>query len=1093
MAYTPLFPPPDIEVTKQVELRQFFMGDREDITNNSEVQNWKFNNSAWIRLASTVNLELPKTDASGSIIPNGTTRILDAIGIDSNNYNNYCGSKLAEACVLYNGVSKINTFNDAEGTPSVETLLRSLTPEANYFQDIPYTNNPDYSPINDFTYGFGGNIQGIRPQPGIKSVNVGYINRGTNAKITVEIIAFNREQLAIIDALYCHPGYNMLLEWGHTSYIDNTSQLITIQPNSNTTLPLTKLFSGNRFTIREMYNLIQGTARGRSGNYEGFFGPVSNFSYKFNADGTYSITITLISMGAVAESFKMNIPSAQYKGNAGLNDVTSELEEQRNNLINQFIIDWCANEEAKSKKEAIKAIKVTPDELQFYQRHRGPNDAEGITKLYYYDSFDPANYEWDGHKVVLKEGATNRQIMAGQEFTSATFDFTNMDANGNPTPDAAQLEKDLDLLNEAPEDDITDAAAIRFSNLLAFWMSVEQESLNAAYKATPEDIIIQKPLNYYTCRINWKEDSGKSGFKVQGDQVVPADPQPGSDSYVRLGSLVSFINDNLVIRGDDGAKLIKIYSSTSNNKCSRTNLTISSDPTICIVDNSTYNILPKLKEYYNGFEINSTTGRLLNVWVNVDFVAVTSAAYADNKGNVSLIAFLNHLLKGISDALGGINEFEVSYDNLDNEVHIRELIYANTRSIPQDPIVPEFNIFGLEPNNRGFNEGSFVESVDFTTQISSDLAALSVVSAKSGGADPLAAESTPFAQYNEGLTDRSFPNKKTSLSAATPAAAIPTVHMAKEIEEVKKIMVELYTNLKFDHSKTPTLRAALTAALQYTVNYEKNNKGRPSSFLLPFNLSLSMMGMGGFRLFDRFSTTNKILPPTFDKLDFIIKSISHSITANKWTTKIESMAGQSIGNFSTDNLIDYGALPQPPSPPGKNGNLDSSELTTLRSLGLNFSGAGNRLSHAAAADFAVMYKDMPQNVKDDLALTDGYRSYEVQYEKFDWDLYIATGGSKDDTRAKPGATRAKVGTNGGVKIAFPGTSNHGWGNAIDIGGSYVREWMRLNGFKYNWSWYEGALDSVKEVWHFTWTTDSDKHQVYNPEWFQKKGGNGVTL
>ena len=87
----------------------------------------------------------------------------------------------------------------------------------------------------------------------------------------------------------------------------------------------------------------------------------------------------------------------------------------------------------------------------------------------------------------------------------------------------------------------------------------------------------------------------------------------------------------------------------------------------------------------------------------------------------------------------------------------------------------------------------------------------------------------------------------------------------------------------------------------------------------------------------------------------------------------------------------------------------------------------------------------------DWDVTDSYRPYAVQDAWFDWDLYKKTGKKK------------KRGSNGKTAIAYPGTSNHGLGKAIDLWGK-SQEWVRKNGEQYGWSWDEGR--SVGEPWHF---------------------------
>lgn len=48
--------------------------------------------------------------------------------------------------------------------------------------------------------------------------------------------------------------------------------------------------------------------------------------------------------------------------------------------------------------------------------------------------------------------------------------------------------------------------------------------------------------------------------------------------------------------------------------------------------------------------------------------------------------------------------------------------------------------------------------------------------------------------------------------------------------------------------------------------------------------------------------------------------------------------------------------------------------------------------------------------------------------------------------------------------AFPGTSNHGWGLAVDVRTRPAAAWILAHGHRYGWSWDEGRR--VGEWWHF---------------------------
>ena len=58
----------------------------------------------------------------------------------------------------------------------------------------------------------------------------------------------------------------------------------------------------------------------------------------------------------------------------------------------------------------------------------------------------------------------------------------------------------------------------------------------------------------------------------------------------------------------------------------------------------------------------------------------------------------------------------------------------------------------------------------------------------------------------------------------------------------------------------------------------------------------------------------------------------------------------------------------------------------------------------------------------------------------------------------------------GNVAAVPGTSNHGWGKAVDIATTTMAALVRQHGPRFGWSWAEGRR--VGEWWHFTYVGGS---------------------
>jgi hypothetical protein len=137
----------------------------------------------------------------------------------------------------------------------------------------------------------------------------------------------------------------------------------------------------------------------------------------------------------------------------------------------------------------------------------------------------------------------------------------------------------------------------------------------------------------------------------------------------------------------------------------------------------------------------------------------------------------------------------------------------------------------------------------------------------------------------------------------------------------------------------------------------------------------------------------------------------------------------------------YGAMPVPEElTTFGNGRLPADQLVPI-------SQPGHRLYRPAAAAWDSLVAEAAASGLE-LRITDSYRSYEEQVDL---------------------AHRKGLYRNGGL-AAVPGTSNHGWGLAVDadVTDPAVREWLEVNGPRY------GFVNAVpREPWHWEYRP----HQV----------------
>jgi LAS superfamily LD-carboxypeptidase LdcB len=132
-----------------------------------------------------------------------------------------------------------------------------------------------------------------------------------------------------------------------------------------------------------------------------------------------------------------------------------------------------------------------------------------------------------------------------------------------------------------------------------------------------------------------------------------------------------------------------------------------------------------------------------------------------------------------------------------------------------------------------------------------------------------------------------------------------------------------------------------------------------------------------------------------------------------------------------------------------NGNLPPSDLAPIKN---------GQLRKDAAAAWNAMNAECRANGVElrPTGSKSSYRTYAQQVEL--WNLYQSGGGNL---------------------AARPGTSNHGWGIAVDLASQQMRSMLDRVGDKYGWS--KRTSDAPSEWWHIRWREGSWRGADPGPE------------
>jgi hypothetical protein len=280
----------------------------------------------------------------------------------------------------------------------------------------------------------------------------------------------------------------------------------------------------------------------------------------------------------------------------------------------------------------------------------------------------------------------------------------------------------------------------------------------------------------------------------------------------------------------------------------------------------------------------------------------------DEDGSIVLVDFLKLVNKDIMSSMGNINDFgfKTSQDGI--KLKLIELIPQRFRDEPVD--FTKFNVYGVKPGI----EGSFVRSINLDAEIPNDFATMISIGAQSNS-NQVGGNALSFSNYNAGLIDRVIPSKISSPDLEDVKTDEGEISKPDQVDRIVRAMAptfnSFYRDFTFNEEDILSYSTNMTQALKLALGLYTDGMGRsepqlPAPFFLPFNLSLTLDGISGPKLYQKFLMTDEILPPSYEKdgVALTLTSINHSIDTGGWETKFETL--------SVPRLRPLGTITPPP-------------------------------------------------------------------------------------------------------------------------------------------------------------------------------------
>lgn len=1106
-------------VDQQISRRQELLGTL-DKTNEQIV--WENGNTAWVRLASSINIENSKTPVA-SFSPETTPETLQSIGAPTKPLSfapeqsptqnvvigdegtrrvkllelggdpaQYFGNTLAKYLVLFNGTSYQNTSANLDNGGNVLGGPSPLLKEGiGWGENGIYDNN---------AYGFMGTEFGFTAMPGLLDATITSRNMGSLREATVNIRANSEEQFKLIDNLYCRIGYSMFLEWGNSVYFNNKGEYTRMGADDGVVTLIYEFLEPSLTNVdrcpTDFIKKIEEKRRVSNGNYDAIFARVANFSWEFTPEGYYLVTLKLISWGDIIESLGVD---ASY-GDVEFDPTNEGTFTQPNNAsaLNTFI--------------SVAAEPVTIESAVFVESLK-----DGVSSRY------------ESNKTT---GVTKRKLQAGISDSG--------------------LKVTAGLFTSDPVDTRTQASSD------------------------------------YNVDLNYDRS-----FTNSVGKVISANATFNENTYfyIRFGDLLDFIKERLLIYETVcGKPIIDIDTAPDKNYCYYSGVNMSADPSKVMVGVDLPFDLGTLTGLKNSVtdesgqpawqgSVNQETvfltpeevriepfatkipnteivvGNIMNIYFEASFLQKTLEERRDKKTKkVSLFSFLNSIVEEANSCLGGVNKLAIRVkDDQILQIYDQVPIY-NTQAPDPTTII---NLYGVQLNN-----GSFVKQFSLKTELTNEFATTVSIGAQSNG-NVVGEDATMLSKWNFGLVDRFYPGKVDSQrkpdknkKEVTPEEIInklvqklkfmwlgyadgklATLKRTKYLNNLseQEVTANAYYFQYFDTKRYSEFVKAQQDWLQELIKLRSEEQGTLSNQIgmLPINISTTMQGISGIRIYDQYPVDVRFIPNYYPQyLKFIIKGVNHSLRDNIWETNIETIAVPKLvkdlklkeGPITFTQEEALGGEIEQITPEGNTGAGSYTGSPLARRLQALGRANGNlQFKDVARVGRAQGRVDSPRNgIGSTVNLGEVYSIKLATSDNLSLNNWTSGGAvglnfSQLYWLAKPAQVAlqklAKQATDEGIvftinstyrsyayqqntklqypkNAASPGSSPHGWGGAIDIlelnravGNSPNAEvnkvqrqtnplyrWLALNAPKYGWVNPKRLADgkSQEEIWHWEW-------------------------
>jgi hypothetical protein len=387
----------------------------------------------------------------------------------------------------------------------------------------------------------------------------------------------------------------------------------------------------------------------------------------------------------------------------------------------------------------------------------------------------------------------------------------------------------------------------------------------------------------------YSELKGIYSYRVLADKTKKS----SFETHITLGLFNAIVN-GLIIIENETTTYTKVHSQLDSNQFKTVSGHYSINPRICLLPKDGVTVggvdFKLEKNPYTPTEIDYGNG-INSILISTSMIRAAIRNSLDTEENtVSVVALYRYIFNAIQNNTGNINSFSLHLDEKTNTWHIVDRLFINT----QEPPV-ELSILGLD---------SFAKGIMLQSMLSPKISSMLAISAQASQNPNSTLDSTAFSTLNRGLEDRLVPvreypkkiNSKTEVDADK---------LVEDTAYLKDYITSIYFNNVGQARKysiannvdriAPIYRDKLNRVIQST---PKNG----ISFAIPFELTLTLDGIGGLAIGESFTISSELLPLSYKRLietestykvdtsnsqiGFLITGLNQQVNETSWDTVV---------------------------------------------------------------------------------------------------------------------------------------------------------------------------------------------------------------